>query len=570
MIRDDRLFSVLVTLGGGHQGLSVIRALQECPNAKIVLSDQYSENICKHQVDAFHVTPDLADARAYVSTIHEICERHSIELIIPSTPFDLELLAANRDEFSRRNSPVAVSDFSLLRTVLDKRSASEWLAREGLPSLPTLDIRKPGEFPIVGKPIRGSGAKGFLVIRDEGELEHHDLEELANNFAWQPFIDRFDEISIDFAIGMDGAISPLTARNRLRSFFGVAIICDSVDDREIISLAAQCAERIRAAGGRGLFNIQILTCERGRFISDINPRIGTSAVFSLSQGNNLPGFLCRSVRPSFAISATRILPPPLRMVRRLTEQWVKPARAKSIRGIVFDLDDTLLDQKRWAFIKLRALADQFAERLPDAALFLDTAMRLFEEGNRSLLFDSVVKELGLDESILHELIEAYRLVIPIENVLYDDVHASLFELRAASYKLGVISDNPVQSQRQKLAACPLILELTHAVTLSREIGPEKPALQPFQDIATRLNLPPESLAMVGDNPYRDIVGAQRAGFGSCFLLVRDRGFFKFDESAFADLHPECPYFRIETLRDLLASIRLGHERYGAAVGQREL
>jgi FMN phosphatase YigB (HAD superfamily) len=122
-------------------------------------------------------------------------------------------------------------------------------------------------------------------------------------------------------------------------------------------------------------------------------------------------------------------------------------------------------------------------------------------------------------------------------------------------KLGIVSDNPVASQRQKLTACPPLLDFIDAVTFSREIGPEKPAREPFNDIARKLNLPPNSLAMVGDNPYRDIVGAHRAGYNLAFLAVRDRGFFKFDEAAFVDSHPECTYTRIEGLRDLLASLR---------------
>src|SRR5437870_5445144 len=95
-------------------------------------------------------------------------------------------------------------------------------------------------------------------------------------------------------------------------------------------------------GGLGIFNLQIISAGSECFISDVNPRMGSSAVFGYGLGVNLPVFVC-SPAAKVEPAGTHSLRRPLTMVRHLEELFVRNEGLDGIRGVIFDLDDTLLD-----------------------------------------------------------------------------------------------------------------------------------------------------------------------------------------------------------------------------------
>ena len=62
----------------------------------------------------------------------------------------------------------------------------------------------------------------------------------------------------------------------------------------------------------------------------------------------------------------------------------------------------------------------------------------------------------------------------------------------------------------------------------------------------------DQLIMVGDNLYRDVLGALRAGYNSAVWLDRKTTIFNFDEDLFAKFYPEFvdSYYRISGLSEL--------------------
>ena len=67
-----------------------------------------------------------------------------------------------------------------------------------------------------------------------------------------------------------------------------------------------------------------------------------------------------------------------------------------MRGVVFELDDTLLDQKAWMISKLELTWREEKARLPARTVFLSTALQIIEEGNHAYLFDALCLQLDLD------------------------------------------------------------------------------------------------------------------------------------------------------------------------------
>lgn len=546
---------VALVSAGGFQGSTLIDALVGAPDLEVLALDCFEDNINRHLVDGFHLVPLLDAEEEFLSALEKIVVKNEVGLIIPSTAHELPLLARHRQRLAERGAQTAVSPPELLELVSHKGRMNEALSAAGCPTLPAVDLTEPSlNFPLFGKPTMGWGGRGQRLIRSAEELDDLDLEALSDEYLWQPFLEEFVELSIDFAIDLEGEVSPLVLRKRLRTALGFAVVTESAHDEEIEEHASGFASWLAARGGCGLYNVQAVRTPDGAIaFTDVNPRVGTSSIFSLGIGVNLPRYVCRTLAPR-AYSPPPSAPLPVRMIRRLAQTWVPRLGDREIAGIVFDLDDTLLDQKRWMAEKLLGTCEQLAEKIEDPTSFLDAGLQLIEEGPRDRLLEVLIDRVGLPENLLDALIKTWRFVRPSRAPLFRDVDRALDELRAAGLRIGILTDNPIASQQQKLSVFPAV-ERFDGIVFSREAGAEKPAAVGFEAAAESLGVPPAALAMVGDNPYRDGLGAIKAGYGHAFWLTRPGTFCSFHPELFEQRYPEISLIRIDSLDVLLEGFR---------------
>ena len=209
-----------------------------------------------------------------------------------------------------------------------------------------------------------------------------------------------------------------------------------------------------------------------------------------------------------------------RTLRYLEERNIPDLKLDEVRGVVFELDDTLLDQKAWMIRKLELTWHEEKIVLPARTAFLSTALQIIEEGNHACLFDALCLQLGLGDAIRVRMIETYNQTQPKDCSLYGDVQATLRQLRRSGYRIGILTDNPPASQRQKLDVCGL-LPLTDAGVLTAELGSKKPDPKVFEECARLLDLAPEQLVMVGNNVFRDVQGSCNAGYRHAFHIQRE-------------------------------------------------
>jgi HAD superfamily hydrolase (TIGR01509 family) len=528
--------SVLLVSGGGFQGLTLQKLLRESSDVRVVVADVHADNVGRHFADAFHVLPPVADRPGFEAALVEVCRREGIGLVLPSTHHELLALAGMRERLAAVGAPAAVTAPAFLARLLDKREQMKALAEEGLPVLPVLDVGRPDlPFPILGRPADGWGSRGTRVARSASELGALSAAE-REGCVWQRRLEGFDEYSVDFAIDLAGVASDYGARRRVRTSGGYAVISESASTPALPALCERLGRWLADRDGRGLFNVQVLVRDGEAHVSDVNPRVGTSAAHWRGTGFNPALHVCRSVDPGLPASR----PPRAdgrRSVRYLEELFLEPLPAPRarLRGVVFDLDDTLLDHKRWIVAKLALVPAALPGLLPDRRRFLTEALRLLEEGARPDLIERVVSALRLDPGVTESLIEAYRCAAPRAAPLFPDALPALEGLRAAGYRLALLADNPPESQRRKLDAAPELAAHLDAVVLAREAGAEKPDPRGFLAAAERLGLPPSACAMVGDNPHRDVLGALDAGYGAAVLVTRPSGLFRFDPSLFGEL-----------------------------------
>jgi len=99
--------------------------------------------------------------------------------------------------------------------------------------------------------------------------------------------------------------------------------------------------------------------------------------------------------------------------------------------------------------------------------------------------------------------------------LYDDVAPALAELHAAGLRLAVVSNWDV-------SLVPVLERLGigdrfEAVVHSAGVGASKPDPKVFETALRELDLPPEAVLHVGDDPVNDLEGARRAGIRAILI-----------------------------------------------------
>lgn len=193
------------------------------------------------------------------------------------------------------------------------------------------------------------------------------------------------------------------------------------------------------------------------------------------------------------------------------------------RAVLFDLDDTLFDHHRSARAALREV-----HRRHLAAADFDTFERHHTRYLEEMHLEVLAGRIGLDEARR----ERFRRVFAALGVtLRDrdvDAVATAYragylaarrategaaELLAAARphaRVGIVSNNLVEEQREKLEFCGLA-PYVDVLMVSEEAGTSKPDPRIFGMALERLDARPEDAVMVGDSWAADIVGAACAG-----------------------------------------------------------
>jgi FMN phosphatase YigB (HAD superfamily)/carbamoylphosphate synthase large subunit len=550
---NEGLPAVLVVSGGGFQGLALVRLLAEADGYRVLVADTHTTGVTAAFADRLLQLPPVAQRDAFEGALAELCRAEGVRLVLPSTDHELEALAELRPRLGAAGVSVAVCERALLSELRDKRRLYASLAAAGLPVLTAVPLSaEPLPLPLIGKPRQGWGGRGVVIVRRRDELLAIPAAEREAR-VWQPFLEGAREMSADFAIRRDGTLPVVGLRERVRTSGGFAVVSDTVVDAEAELVVRRFAGWAAARGGRGAFNVQLLRQGALLVVSDVNPRLGTSAVHWRGTGFNPLLTLCAEAGLAPAGSGEATPPVGVRSLRYLEELVQPPAPdAAAVQGVVFDLDDTLVPMKQWLLDRLTRALDQVvspAER--DRAQ--RQGRRIIEEGPRDRLIDALATALGWGAERRDSLLQAYRANWPVRCATYPDVKPALDALRRRGLRLGVLTDNPPDTQRRKLEAAGL-LPFLDAVVYSREAGDEKPARRGFTQVAAALGIEPERLAMVGDNPHRDLAGAAEAGFGRLFWVRRSAASCGFDPVLANALPGRERYEQVAGLRDLGARL----------------
>lgn len=194
---------------------------------------------------------------------------------------------------------------------------------------------------------------------------------------------------------------------------------------------------------------------------------------------------------------------------------------RTVTAIAFDVDCTLID-----FVRFKRVASEEAARaMCDAGLpmpWREAEKRLeavyYEHGidSNHAFTRFLEQEFGrADPRILAAGIQGYLRAKQATLAPYPRTIPTLLTLIRRGYKLGIITDAPREKALQRLAATNLFHFFEAVITADDNISGKHTTL-PFQQLAKKLGVRVEDMAMVGDNPDRDIAPARELKMPTVF------------------------------------------------------
>ena len=191
-------------------------------------------------------------------------------------------------------------------------------------------------------------------------------------------------------------------------------------------------------------------------------------------------------------------------------------------GIVFDLDDTLIDRHDILAAYAARLWSDFGVA-KDAPLrpFVESFLTLEDDGRASPEDWSARLAAALPRSSLAsaDIVRHFARHAWSEPKLVPAVAAALSRLRAKGVPLGIITNGDALGQRRKLESTGLDRLVDHCI-VSGEFGADKPDPSIFDAMCEALELDAARSWFIGDNPVCDVWGAHRAGFRTVWLQKR--------------------------------------------------
>lgn len=478
----------------------------------------------------------------YIANLLQICQKDKINLLIPTIDTDLLILAENRERFEKAGTRVMISAPEMVRLCRDKNLTSRFFTECGLnaPMLVSDRERYAGGYPAFIKPKDGSSSIDAFKVENVKELEVYTNQ--IGEYVIQPFVPG-KEYTIDIFCDWDGKPVSIVPRERLQVRAGEVLKTRIDMDETMIQEAVTLCHVFKPCGP---ITVQLIRDHVGKdWFIEINPRFGGGAPLSMKAGAKTAEAVLKLLngeRPAYFHDIEN------GAVYSRFDQSICVSEGKSeIRGIIFDLDDTLYPEKDYIRSGFRAVADYLGH--PDYA---QTLWDFFKANIPAI--DVLLKEIGR-ENEREAALSVYRQHKPRIQP-YDGVRKLLSRFRQHGVKIGIITDGRPEGQRNKLEALGLS-SLVDDIIITDELGGEqfrKPCDIAFRILQIRWRLPAEAIVYVGDNPAKDFQAPRQLGMKFVYFKNPD------------GLYPSELPGEIHNLSELPSAIKLKSNAKYVAVG----
>lgn len=451
---------------------------------------------------------------SYIDELLELCKNDNVDVVIPTIDTDLLALAENKDRFEKLGTQVLISDPDKIAICRDKNFTSDFFESCGLKAPTTFNDYNlyNGKYPCFIKPKDGSSSINAYKVHNSKELKLYS--EQIKEYVIQEFIEGV-EYTVDVFCDFDGVPIYIVPRIRQSVRAGEVLKTQIQLDDIIIEEIKKLVSKYNPCGPITVQLIREKTTGIDYYI-EINPRFGGGAPLSMKAGAKSAEALLKIIlgeKISYCSNVCNNL-----AVYSRFDQSVCISRGddkRIIKGIIFDLDDTLYSEKEYVKSGYRKIASFLNETVD----VYSALCNYFEKGLPAI--DCVLEDIGrLD--LKDRCVEIYREHIP-DIKLYEGVADLIGKIKKNGIKVGIITDGRENGQENKIKALGLDA-LVDDIIITDKLGGEqfrKPNDISFRIIQNRWKVPFEELVYIGDNLGKDFIAPIQLGMVSVWYRNKD-------------------------------------------------
>ena len=454
----------------------------------------------------------------YIPQLLEICRNDKIDLLIPTIDTDLIVLSENKNRFDEIGTRVLIGSPDKILLCRDKNNTYDFFASCGLLApKPVNDYHKySGPYPCFIKPKDGSSSIDAFKVEREEELASY--AEKIGDYIIQPFIDG-KEYTIDIFCDFDGNPIYIVPRERIAVRSGEVLKTRIELDERMIKEAEQLIKHFHPCGP---ITVQLIR-QKGTgddYYIEINPRYGGGAPLSMKAGADSPEAIMRLMMGEVltyrneGIRDGAVFSRFDQSICIACESENIDGRSRPIKGVIFDLDDTLYSEKQYVRSGFHAVAQWLGCAEAEEKLW-----SYFVDGKNAI--DELLIEWGQQDQ-KEQCLRVYREHMP-HITLYEGMEDLIRRLSSEGIFVGIITDGRVEGQRNKLAALGLD-RLVSDIIITDELGGvqfRKPNDIAFRIMQCRWGVPFEEMMYIGDNLNKDFQAPKQLGMRCLYFENKD-------------------------------------------------
>lgn len=275
--------------------MSLLRAFRSAlplasVHGRVLASDASELSAAAWEADGRFVVPRCVDPE-FIPEMLSLCERESVDLVVPTIDTELPYFAAHRNAFEAIGTQVLISDPEVVAICSDKVRTNEFLRIHGLPAVEQFPAENVPEdiaawrYPLIAKPRRGSASAGVHLVSSEAEIRRLPPDYIVERIA------AGQEYTSDVYLDSSGQAAVVVPRLRLETRGGE--VSKGVTERvpELVDVVGATCNAL--PGARGVLTIQAFFDEASKLakVIEINPRFGGGFPLSHRAGANFPLWL---------------------------------------------------------------------------------------------------------------------------------------------------------------------------------------------------------------------------------------------------------------------------------------
>lgn len=260
---------VIVTGIGGNVGQGILRNIKDSfPDVYLIGVDIAKFTPGNYLCDKTYQVPYSYEEK-YIKTVQEIVEKEGVDVIVPSTDYEVYYLSENQQNI---NAEVIASKAGIAKLYLDKYSTFLYHQKNNIPFAKSWlpEDYDFSEKEIIAKPREGRGSRGILINPE-------NPQDLPKGYMIQPLV-KGKEITSAVYVTKENTLHGIFTMERelTNGTTSKSNVVFKYDEKVI-----DIAQKMIALGGlKGSFNIQSIVTDNGEIIPfEINCRIsGTNSI----------------------------------------------------------------------------------------------------------------------------------------------------------------------------------------------------------------------------------------------------------------------------------------------------